>query len=57
MCKECCGMPMESETCSCHHTQRRFFTKAERIQELEEYLEELTNESKAVMELIDELKG
>ena len=56
MCKECCGMPVESETCSCHHTQRRFFTKAERIQELEEYLEELKNESKAVMELINELK-
>lgn len=54
MCKECCGMLMESETC--HHTQRRFFTKEEKIQELEEYLEELRNESKAVMELVDELK-
>ena len=51
------------EECGCeeHHGHRRFgrhfMTKAEKIQKLEGYVEDLKNELAAVQEHIKELKG
>ena len=51
--------------CECHgsghhsgiHFQRHFVTRAERIAELERYLQDLQNEAKAVEEQIVEMKS
>ena len=64
MCKECgCESHhgMESCECGCHdesHGQykRRFLTKAEKIEKLQNYAEELKKELTAVQEQIKELK-
>lgn len=50
----CCMMQMGNE--HSHGHKRRFFTKEEKIKQLEEYASELKSEIKAVEELISELK-
>lgn len=50
----CCMMPMGNE--QSHGHSRRFFTKEEKIKQLEKYVGELKNEIKAVEEIINELK-
>jgi len=58
MCKEC-GCESECD-CDCHnhdeHFERRFQTKAEQINELEEYLSELKLEVQAVEEHLADLR-
>lgn len=63
MCKECgCGCHCG---CGSHHhgkehghmRRRRFLTKAEKIERLQNYAEELKKELVAVQERIKELKG
>ena len=58
MCKEC-GCESECD-CDCHnhdgHFERRFQTKAEQIDELEEYLSELKLEVQAVEEHLADLR-
>jgi hypothetical protein len=49
----CCAMPMGKGH---HGHSRRFFTKEEKIKQLEEYVSELKNEIKAVEEIINEMK-
>lgn len=51
----CCMMPSTGH--SGHHHLRRFYTKEEKIKQLEEYSQELKMEIKAVEELISEIKG
>ena len=53
MCGNCCSM---ENGCGSMHF-RRFLTKEEQMQQLEEYAEELKKELEAVNEHIDELKG
>lgn len=60
MCKEC-GCESECDCdCDCHnhdgHFERRFQTKAEQIDELEEYLSELKLEVQAVEEHLADLR-
>jgi len=50
----CCMMPMGNE--HSHGHGRRFFTKEEKIKQLEEYVKELKNEIEAVEEIISEMK-
>jgi hypothetical protein len=40
-----------------HEYRRRFFTKAEKLEKLKSYAEELTNELKAVEEKIKEMQS
>jgi hypothetical protein len=64
--EECgCGMHhrRHEDHCGCgmhgdeHGYRRRFFTKAEKLEKLKSYAEELTNELKAVEEKIKEMQG
>ena len=56
MCGEgCCMMPMGNEPS--HGHRRRFFTKEEKIKQLEGYVRELKNEIKAVEEMISEIES
>ena len=58
MCKECgCGCDNTCE-CDCHkaHFERRFQTKAEKVAELEAYLDELKLEVQAVEEHLADLR-
>jgi len=59
MCRECgcsCG-PRHHEELHRHPYRRRFLTKAEKIERLQNYAEELKKELAAVQERIKELKG
>ncbi len=60
MCKQCgCGSDQGSSCeCGCHSDgfERRFQTKAEQIEELEEYLTELKTEVQAVEEHLADLR-
>lgn len=65
MCKECgCELHHVTESCDCGchgeshgHHKRRFLTKAEKIERLQNYAEELKKELAAVQERIKELEG
>lgn len=46
---------MGNQCCTVEYASRRFFTKEERIAELREYQEWLTNEAKGVEEAIERL--
>lgn len=51
------GMPQHHEGCWCGHGHpRRFLTKEESIQEMEDYLKQLHAEAEGVEESIAELK-
>jgi hypothetical protein len=55
--QSCCGCDENRHRCSCgcddsSHFERRFFTKEEKIAELQQYLESLRMEIKAVEEYI-----
>lgn len=52
--KNCCTIPVGNECL--HGHSRRFFTKEEKIKQLEEYKKELNNEIKAIEEIISEIK-
>jgi len=60
---ECgCGSGRHEHECSCGHHERRmfgrhFFTRAEKIERMKHYAEELRNELKAVEEHIKELEA
>lgn len=49
----CCVTPMGNE--HSHGRSRKFFTKEERIKQLEKYVIELKDEIKALEELISEI--
>jgi len=55
MCRECCCGPPHHERK--HRHRRRFLTKAEKVEKLKSYAEELKKELAAVEEHIKELKG
>lgn len=56
MCGEgCCMMPRRDE--HSHSRRRRFFTKEEKIKQLEGYTSELKTEIKAVEQMISEMKS
>jgi hypothetical protein len=64
--EECgCGMHhrRREDYCGCgmhgdgHVYRRRFFTKAEKVEKLESYAEELKNELKAIEEKIKEMQS
>jgi hypothetical protein len=52
MCKCCCGLQYNEEICG---RSRQFLTKAERVEKLKSYEEELKKELAAVKEHINEL--
>jgi hypothetical protein len=63
---EGCSFEEDHEYCECccrgghhdhRHFARRFMTKAEKIEKLENYVQDLKNELAAVQERIKELKG
>ncbi|MCJ7762463.1 hypothetical protein MUP38_03280 [Candidatus Bathyarchaeota archaeon] len=54
MCQECCCTPQHNEGCG---HGRRFLTKAEKIEKLKEYEEELKKEIIALQEHIKELES
>ena len=61
---ECgCHEGRHAGECGCHegdleiHFERRFVTKAERLEELETYLKDLQAEAKGVQEKLAELKA
>ena len=62
MCQECgCGCECTCDgSCECHHHgghfERRYQTKAEKISELENYLEDLKLEVQAVEEHLSDLR-
>jgi len=49
-----CGCGMHGDE---HGYRRRFFTRAERLEKLKSYAEELKNELKAVEEKIEEMQN
>ena len=49
-----CGCGMHGDE---HGYRRRFFTKAEKVEKLKNYAEELKNELKAVEEKINEMQS
>lgn len=55
MCRECCCGPSHHERKHGHH--RRFLTKAEKVEKLKNYAEELKKELRAVEEHIKELQS
>jgi hypothetical protein len=55
MCRECCCGPPHDKQGHGHH--RRFLTKAERVEKLKGYAEELRSELKAVEENISQLES
>jgi len=59
MCRECgCGLGHHEERREpWHKHRRRFLTKAEKVEKLKSYAEELRKELVAVEEQIRELKG
>jgi hypothetical protein len=52
--EDCCGCGMHGDG---HGYRRRFFTKAEKVEKLKSYMEELKNEMKAVEEKIKEIQS
>jgi len=54
----CCGHPYREEKHGHRHRhRRRFFTKAEKVEKLKSYAEELRNELRGVEEQIKELQS
>ena len=52
--EECCA---PRNDCGCMHQNRRFISKEEKIEMLQEYKKQLENEIRGVEEKIGELKG